>query len=214
MITKEDFLKIFPLAARTRLNLSELIWQLNIALNQLDDDFSTNTVYRQAAFLAQTAHESASFTAVAENLNYSATGLRKVFSKYFPTDEIAAQYARQPWKIANRVYANRMGNGDEASGDGFKYRGRGLIQLTGKNNYIECGISLHKDLVNDPFWLETEEGAVSSALWYWQQNNLNSYADREDIRGMTRVINGGYNGLADRIEKYYKAKEALYVRYP
>ncbi len=209
MFDKTKLLEIFPPAAATPVGLNELVWQLSIALNSLVDDFGHNTLYRQAAFLAQTGHESANFTAVKENLNYSQQALRRVFGKYFPTDELAAQYARQPEKIANRVYANRMGNGNEASGDGWKYRGRGLIQLTGKNNYVACGADLNRDLVSDPTWLETAAGAVDSALWYWNKNSLNTYADAEDIRGMTKRINGGYHGLDDRIAKYEKAKQAL-----
>lgn len=209
MLTKEKLLSIFPTASKTKLNLDELVWQLQIACNSLIEDFDSISIYRQAAFLAQTGHESGSFTAVKENLNYSAAGLLKTFKKYFPSYELALLYERQPEKIANRVYANRMGNGIEASGDGWKYRGRGLIQLTGKNNYIACSNDLEIDLVNNPSWLETEEGAVKSALWYWNKHSLNAYADVEDIKGMTKVINGGYNGLADRIEKYNKAKDLL-----
>lgn len=211
MLTKEKLISIFPLAARSIVGLDELVLELQIALNSLIDDFGYNSLYRQAAFLAQTGHESASFTAVKENLSYSAAGLRKTFPKYFPTDELANAYARQPWKIGSRVYANRMGNGDEASGEGYTYRGRGLIQLTGKNNYAACGQDLNKDLVKDPLWLETPEGAVRSALWYWNKHSLNAYADVEDIRGMTKIINGGYNGLEDRIARYNKAKEVLLV---
>jgi len=211
LVTKDVLISMFPGAARSTLDLVDLSWHLSVVLNSLigDLDFSEKVLYRQAAFLAQTAHESASFTAVKENLNYSAIGLRKIFPKYFPTDELAAQYARQPWKIANRVYANRMGNGDEASGDGWKYRGRGLIQLTGKNNYVSCGTDIGKDLTADPLWLESPEGAVKSALWYWNKNSLNTYADAEDIRGMTKRINGGYHGLDDRLQKYERAKQVL-----
>ena len=209
MFDKAKLLEIFPTAAATPVGLDELVWQLSVALNSLVDDFGHNSLYRQAAFLAQTGHESAGFKAVKENLNYSQQALRSVFGKYFPTDELAAQYARQPEKIANRVYANRMGNGNEASGEGWKFRGRGLIQLTGKNNYTLCGADQNRDLVSDPTWLETAEGAVKSALWFWNRNNLNTYADVEDIRGMTKRINGGYHGLDDRIAKYEKAKQAL-----
>ena len=211
MIDKAKLIEIFPGAARSKLDLDQLAWQLTIACGKLvgNEDFSKVVLYRQASFLAQTAHESASFTAVKENLNYSAKALRAVFGKYFPNDGIAEEYARQPEKIANRVYANRMGNGDEASGDGWKFRGRGLIQLTGKNNYESCGNDLMINLIDGPEWLEGPQGAVSSALWYWNKNNLNSYADVEDIRGMTKRINGGYHGLDDRIAKYNKAKEIL-----
>lgn len=209
MFTKEKLFQIFPRASGSSLNIDELVWQLDVALNSLVDDFGHNSLYRQAAFLAQCGHESGQYRVVVENLSYSKEGLRKTFGKYFPTDELAAQYARQPWKIGSRVYANRMGNGDEASGEGFKFRGRGLIQLTGKDNYVKCGADLNRDLVSDPTYLETPEGAVKSALWFWNKNSLNTYADVEDIRGMTKRINGGYNGLDERIAYYEKAKNVL-----
>jgi putative chitinase len=209
MLTQEKLIEIFPRAVKTPLDMTELIFQLQVALNSLVDDFGHNSLYRQAAFLAQCGHESAQYTAVVENLNYSQDGLRKIFGKYFPTDELAAQYARQPEKIANRVYANRMGNGNEASGEGFKFRGRGLIQLTGKDNYTKCGKDLGVDLMANPDYLKSPEGAVKSALWFWNRNSLNTYADVEDIRGMTKRINGGYNGLDERIAYYKKAKSVL-----
>lgn len=211
MFTKETLLEVCPNASRSKLDLDQLSWQLGIALNSLiaDSDFGLNSIYRQAAFLAQTGHESANFQAVSENLNYSQRALLSVFKKYFPTEDLAAAYARQPEKIANRVYGNRMGNGPEESGDGWKFRGRGLIQLTGKNNYEACASELYINLIEEPEWLETPQGAVQSALWYWNKNDLNSYADREDLRGMTRVINGGYHGFADRIARYEKAKRIL-----
>jgi putative chitinase len=211
LLTESLLCQIFPHATNSPLNVREIVIQLRVALNSLigDEDFGVKGLYRQAAFLAQTGHESGDFRAVKENLNYSKTGLRTVFRKYFPTDELAEQYARQPVKIANRVYANRMGNRDEASGDGWRYRGRGLIQLTGKDNYVACGTDLGVDLAVQPEWLESPEGAVKSALWYWNKNSLNTYADVEDIRGMTKRINGGYNGLDDRIQKYEKAKQVL-----
>jgi putative chitinase len=161
-----------------------------------------NTKPRVAAFLAQLGHESAQFKAVKENLNYSAPALVKVFPKYFPDDATAIMYARQPEKIANRVYANRMGNGTEASGEGWKYRGRGYIQCTGKNNYTACGKYLGWDLVNHPELLELADGAVKSAVWYWTSNNLNRFCDVGDMKGLTKAINGGYIGLEDRIAHY------------
>lgn len=211
MIDKAKLVAMFPGAIRSKLDLHQLAWQLLIACTKLvgDEDFSNVVLYRQAAFLAQCAHESAEFTAVKENLNYSGTALRNIFGKYFRTDELVAQYARKPERIANRVYANRMGNGNEASGDGWRFRGRGLIQLTGRNNYTACGNDLQINLIDNPEWLETPQGAVKSALWFWNRNDLNSYADVEDIRGMTKRINGGYHGLDDRIAKYNKAKEIL-----
>lgn len=161
------------------------------------EEFEIDTPQRQAMFLAQCCHESAYFRAVSENLNYSADGLRRVFPKYF-RDVDPNAYARKPEKIANRVYANRMGNGNEASGDGWRFRGRGLIQLTGKNNYIACGEGLEMDLLEDPSYLETPEGAARSAAWFWWNNDLNQFADKDDIVTCTKRINGGTIGLDDR----------------
>jgi putative chitinase len=141
-------------------------------------------------------------------LNYKAVTLRKIFPKYFPNDEIANQYASLPNKqeaIANKVYANRMGNGDEASGDGFRYCGRGLIQLTGKDNYSWFAASLNISPAEASQYLETFEGAAQSACWFWETNNLNKHADAGDIKTMTKVINGGYIGLDDRIAHYEHA---------
>ncbi len=164
---------------------------------------------RIAAFLAQTAHESGGFTAVKENLNYGAKGLVNTFKKYFPNEEIAKQYERQPEKIANRVYANRMKNGDEASGDGFKFRGRGLIQLTGRDNYTRFAKASDMTLDEAVAYLETPAGAVSSAGWFWDVNKLNIYCDKDDFIGLTRRINGGTIGLADRKHHYEIALEAF-----
>ena len=178
------------------------------ALCQILPVYEIDTPSRVAAFLAQCAHESGNFRFLKENLNYRATSLRKVFGKYFPTDEMAQDYASRPNKqeaIANRVYANRMGNGDEASGDGFRYLGRGLIQLTGKNNYTIFAASIDTPLEEIPEYLQTFEGAVQSACWFWEQNNLNKEADAKDIKTMTRKINGGYIGLEDRIKHYEHA---------
>lgn len=164
---------------------------------------------RIAGFLAQIAHESGGFNAVVENLNYSKEGLRKIFSKYFPTDELAAQYARKPEKIANRVYANRMKNGDEASGDGFKFRGRGLIQLTGRDNYTRFAAALDMDIDSTIAYLETPNGAVASAGWFWDNNKLNQFCDRDDFITLTKRINGGTIGLADRQHHYHLALQHL-----
>ena len=181
------------------------------ALSQLLPDYEINTPQRIAAFIAQCAHESAGFTALKENLNYRAVTLRKIFSKYFQNDEIANHYANLPNKqeaIANRVYANRMGNGDEASGDGYRYCGRGLIQLTGRNNYQAFADSIEITPEEVSEYLQTFEGAAQSACWFWESNNLNRFADVNDIKGLTRAINGGYIGLEDR-EKHYQ--HALHV---
>lgn len=166
---------------------------------------------RVAGFLAQLAHESGGFNATIENLNYSKEGLRKTFPKYFPTDELAAQYARKPEKIANRVYANRMKNGDENSGDGFKFRGRGLIQLTGRDNYTRFAEALDMDIDSTIAYLETPNGAVASAGWFWDNNKLNQYCDRDDFITLTKRINGGTIGLADRQHHYHLALQKLGV---
>jgi len=164
---------------------------------------------RAAAFIAQIAHESGGFNFVAENLNYSAKGLMTTFKKYFPTEDIAKQYERKPEKIANRVYANRMNNGDENSGDGWKFRGRGLIQLTGRANYTKFAEDLGISLDETVAYLETPAGAVSSAGWFWDNNNLNQYCDKDDFITLTKRINGGTIGLADRQHHYHIALEAL-----
>ena len=166
--------------------------------------YEINTPERVAAWLAQCAHESGYFRFLKENLNYRAASLQKVFKKYFPTEEMAKAYEKQPEKIANRVYANRMGNGDEASGDGFRYLGRGLIQLTGKNNYTFFAASIDTPLEEIPEYLQTFEGAVQSACWFWEQNNLNKFADSRDIVTMSKRINGGTIGMEDRLMKYEK----------
>jgi len=163
-----------------------------------------NTPVRQAMFLSQLAHESGNFRFVVENLNYSADALRRVFGKYFPTEELANQYARQPERIANLVYANRMGNGDEASGDGWKYRGRGLIQLTGKNNYASFSMQADNNALIEPELVAEPELAVESGGWFWSTNRLNQLSDTGDVKAVTRRINGGFNGLADREAKYNK----------
>jgi putative chitinase len=181
------------------------------ALCQILPDYEIDTPQRVAAFLAQCAHESGGFRALKENLNYRAETLRKIFPKYFPTDELAQSYANMPNKqeaIANRVYANRMGNGDEASGDGFRYCGRGLIQLTGKQNYTKFAESLEIPVEEASEFLSTFEGAIQSAAWFWESNNLNQYADSGDILTMTKRINGGTIGLEDR-KKHYE--HALHV---
>lgn len=178
---------------------------------QLLPDYEINTPQRVAAFIAQCAHESGNFVFIEENLNYKAASLRKVFPKYFPTDELAAQYANKPQMIANRVYANRMGNGDEASGDGWKYRGRGLIQLTGKTNYTWFAASLEISPEEAAEYTQTFEGAAQSACWFWETNKLNNEADKGDIKTMTRKINGGFIGLDDRIKHYNHALHVLGV---
>jgi putative chitinase len=179
------------------------------AFDQLLPDYEINTPKRVAAFIAQCAHESGGFRFLKENLNYKAESLMKTFPKYFSDRDTANAYAKQPVKIANRVYANRMGNGDEASGDGYRYCGRGLIQLTGKTNYDWFAASLEISAAEASEYLETFEGAAQSACWFWESNNLNVEADAGDIKKMTKKINGGYIGLDDRVKHYEHALHIL-----
>lgn len=178
-------------------------------INETFEHFEINTPRRCAMFLAQTAHESGNFSATQENLNYSAKGLQGTFKKYFPTADSTIGYERKPDRIANRVYANRMGNGNEQSGDGFKYRGRGLIQLTGKDNYTNCGLALLMDLTTDPDQVAQNPVAVLSAGWFWDTRRLNQWADKGDVLSVTKKINGGTIGLQDRIKHYEHIKEVL-----
>jgi len=164
---------------------------------------------RVAAFLAQIAHESGGFNFTKENLNYNAKALQSVFKKYYPTEKDAIVHERKPEQIANRVYAGRMGNGDEKSGDGWTYRGRGLIQLTGKENYTKFSESIKKPLKEAVDYLETAEGAVESAAWFWNKNKLNELCDKDDFTTLTKRINGGTNGLEDRKHHYEIALKAL-----
>ncbi|MDW3194821.1 MAG: glycoside hydrolase family 19 protein [Cytophagales bacterium] len=202
--TAATLAEIMPKASQV--NIDKYLGALNGEMSKFD----INTPLRAAHFIAQLAHESGSFHYSSENLNYSASALRAVFGKYFPTDEEAEAYARQPEKIANRVYANRMGNGDESSGEGWKYRGRGLIQLTGKDNYTNCGNATGMDLVNNPDQLaDNADAAVAAAGWFWDMRKLNGYADQDDIKAITKRINGGYNGLEDREAYLARAKQVL-----
>ena len=167
------------------------------------DLYEVNTKLRLAHFFSQISHESG-LKPISENLNYSAQGLMQTFSKYFTTNE-SLLFARKPEKIANRVYANRMGNGNEASGEGWKYRGRGFIQITGKINYFQLAIDTDLDCLKNPDLLLQEANAMISALWFWDLKGLNKLADKNDLKGITRKINGGYNGLEYRkqfLKKY------------
>lgn len=179
------------------------------ALSILLPNYDINTPLRVAAFLAQCGHESGGFAFLRENLNYRAETLMKQWPKHFPTMEIAKQYERKPVMIANRAYANRMGNGDEASGDGWRYCGRGLIQLTGKDNYQDFADSIETPVEEIPDYLGTFEGATQSACWFWESRKLNREADVGDIKEMTRKINGGYLGLPDRYKHYHHALEII-----
>lgn len=188
-------------------NAEDWVDPLNAVLNNA----KINSVSRIAAFLAQTAHESLDYTRLSENLNYSAKGLQATWPSRFDA-ATAAAYARQPEKIANKVYALRLGNGDEKSGDGWKYRGRGIIQVTGKKNYGACSIAIYGDsrLIENPELLSTDkEAAIKSACWYWDTTKLNELADNHKIAEMTKKINGGYLGLAEREEKFALAYKVL-----
>lgn len=179
------------------------------AIETICPEYEINTPKRLSAFLAQCAHESNGFTALRENLNYRAASLMKTWPGRFPTLDLAKQYEKNPQKIANKVYANRMGNRDEASGDGWRYLGRGLIQLTGKENYQWFAASLQIDVEDLPEYMSTFEGAVQSACFFWETNKLNNEADVGDIKTMTKKINGGYLGLEDRLNHYHHALSVL-----
>ena len=202
-LTKEQLKQLLP--------KNPYIDQWHHALSQLLPDYEINTPQRIAAFIAQCAHESGNFIFLSENLNYKAESLVKIFSKYFKDIETAKQYEKQPAKIANKIYADRMGNGNEASGDGFKYRGRGLIQLTGKTNYTWFAASLEITPEEAAEYTQTFEGAAQSACWFWETNKLNQWADKGDIEKMTKIINGGTIGLEDRKKHYAHALHVLGV---
>jgi len=171
------------------------------------DKYEINTPKRQAAFIGQCAHESGNFKTLQENLNYSAEGLMKTWPSRFPTKEIADQYARQPAKIAGKVYNGRLGNTSEE--EAAKYLGRGLIQLTGKENYERCGSAIGIDLINEPTLLVEPNHAAMSAGWFWNKKGLNELADSQEHGQITKRINGGLIGLDDRIVKTTKALAAL-----
>jgi putative chitinase len=202
-LTKEQLKQLLP--------KNPYINQWHNALSQLLPDYEINTPQRIAAFIAQCAHESGGFIFLTENLNYKAESLMKIFGKYFPDMATAKAYEKKPEKIANKIYANRMGNGDEASGDGYKYRGRGLIQLTGKTNYTWFAASLEISPEEAAEYTQTFEGAAQSACWFWETNKLNVESDKGDIKTMTRKINGGFIGLEDRIKHYNHALHVLGV---
>lgn len=204
MITLELLEKVCPKTKK------EVLVKFVDPLNEIGKKYQMfENKNRIAGFIAQVAHESGGFNAVAENLNYGYKGLLGVFKKYFPTEELAKQYERQPEKIANRVYANRMGNGDEASGDGYKHRGRGLIQLTGKDNYTRFAKAMDMTIDEAIAYLETTQGAVESAGWFWNTNKLNDLCDKNDFITLTKRINGGTIGLEDRKHHYDTVLEAL-----
>lgn len=199
--TIDDLKKCVP----NNKNTQELFDSLNRVLPRYEID----TVERVAAFLAQCGHESLDFTVLKENLNYSAKGLRLTFPKYFKDDASALNYQRKPEKIANRIYANRMGNSNEASGDGWKFRGRGAIQLTGKENYVRLSLNIDRTLDETISYLETLEGAIESACFFWESNKLNQFADKKDNLTLTKRINGGTHGLDDRNKRFQNNLKVL-----
>jgi putative chitinase len=203
MITSEQFAELFP-------NCKDPEGWVD-AMNEVFPEYEIDTPERIAAFIAQCGHESGGWRTFSENLNYSAKALNAIFGKYFArAGRDAEEYHRQPEKIANVIYANRMDNGDTDSGDGWKFRGRGPIQLTGKANYTAFSEWADRDdILDDPDQVsEDKELALMSAIWYWTKNGLNKYADNGDIKTMTKRINGGYIGLEDRIHHW---KEALHM---
>lgn len=206
ILTKDILIKIFPNAIETKLGIDEVVTTLNNAFTKLGDG-----PRRAPMFIAQTGEESNEYRDFIENLNYSWEALLHIFPSHFSSQEDAMNYNRQPERIANRIYANRLGNGDEASGDGWKYRGRGFIQITGMNNYEICGEALGVDLVSNPDYLSTLPGAVDSAVWYWNSRDISKFADADDVRECTRLINGGLMGLNFRQSSYDLAKQLLGV---
>jgi len=171
--------------------------------------YDISTPKRQAAFIGQCAHESGNFKTLEENLNYKPEALMKVWPSRFPDLPTAMKYAHNQEAIANKVYGGRMGNGVEETGDGWKYHGRGLIQLTGKENYANCGSGIGVDLLGNPGLLNTPEYAAMSAAWFWNKKGLNALADSGDYETMTKRINGGLIGLDDRKAKIAKAEQVL-----
>jgi putative chitinase len=201
LLTPEKFKEMFPLNGNTAIIFA--------VLEKYFTKYEINTTNRIAGFLAQCGHESNGFTVFKENLNYSAEGLVSTFSKYFPNIASTTGFAKNPQKIANKVYANRLGNGSEVSGEGYLYRGRGVIQLTGKDNYKAFADFKGKTLTDVVTYLETTEGAIESALWFWKTRGLNAVCDADDIIKMTKLINGGAIGLDDRKLKYNNFKVIL-----
>jgi putative chitinase len=174
--------------------------------------FDINTDLRLSHFLAQVMHESGNFKATVENLNYSAESLKKVFPKYFP-GTLSEQYARKPEMIASRVYGGRMGNGDESTKEGYKFRGRGYIQLTGKSNYVEFGKAVNEDFVSNPDLVSSPKYALMSAAWFFKKNGITAISDKgattETVTAVTKRVNGGTIGLADRIKHFNHIHQLL-----
>lgn len=199
----------------TKEQLSELLQsnkhpeQLAEVFNSVFPKYDITTGRRGAGFIAQCGHESGDFTRLEENLNYSAKRLHEVFPNRFPTLQSAKDYDRNPEKIGNKIYGDRLGNGPESSGDGYKYRGRGAIQLTGHDNYQVFAADIGKSIDEAVAYCETLDGAVESACWFWKKHGLNATCDQDDITHMTKIINGGTIGLEDRKARYEKAKKVL-----
>ena len=224
MLTRELMMGLFPKS-------SQFMNDYFPSLQHVAQQRQITTPRRIAAFLSQVGHECGGFTVLVENLNYSAGGLAATWGSRFAEKNAAGAYItvmeggrsrrvpnsdaqklhRQPEAIANRVYSNRLGNGDEASGDGWRYRGRGLIQMTGKSNYLQCSLGLFGDerLLSLPELLEQPQWAAESAAWFWEQNGLNELADRDQFNSITRRINGGLNGLQDRLDIWARARAVL-----
>ncbi|HBO4864591.1 TPA: glycoside hydrolase family 19 protein [Pseudomonas aeruginosa] len=207
LITEQQLLQIFPNAGH---RAGFFVPALNAAMGR----FGITSPVRVAAFLAQVGHESAHLTRLVENLNYSACGLAATWpSRYRGADgkpnALALNLARHPQAIANNTYASRNGNGDEASGDGWRYRGRGLLQITGRANYRAAGAGLGQPLEQEPELLEQPEWAAISAAWWWASHDLNELADRGDFAAITRRINGGMNGQAERLVLWQRARAVL-----
>jgi len=200
-ITEEQLVKIVGKSKYAK-DLAEVI-------EKVLEKYQINTQLRVCHFLAQVGHESGGFNTMLENLNYSADGLQKIFKKYFPDATAAAAYARNPEKIANKVYGGRMGNGPEASGEGWKFRGRGFIQLTGKDNYTKFAAAIGKSLDDTVKYLETVEGGIESAAWFWNSRNINAKADADDLTAVTKLVNGGTHGIDDRKKKLEAAKAVI-----
>jgi putative chitinase len=179
------------------------------ALNATFQRFNIDTPIRQASFIGQCGHECGNFKVLEENLNYRAETLMKLWKNRFPTLEFANEYSRNPKKIANKVYASRMGNRDEASGDGYRFRGRGCIQLTGHANYFHAGKACGVDFVMEPDLVATPQYAAMTAGWFWDTHKLNQFADVRDFKTMTKKINGGFIGLDDRIKHIEHAMQVL-----
>lgn len=204
MITLEQLKQLIPS------NKEPEIWH-SLSIEFLEK-YNINTVNRIAGFFAQGGHESNDFNTLFENLNYSWQNLRKTFSKYFPTDSMAKEYERNPQKIANRVYndafrTSKLGNTQPE--DGWRFRGRGIFQITGRNNYTEFGKYIGMDAESVAAYCGTKRGAFESACWFWSIRNLSNYADKDDINGMSKAVNGGSIGLEDRIQRYNKNKKIL-----